>query len=316
MRLRMIRRIVDVLLEDLEVNQVASGSNYGLEGLEAAIAAVRQIKSTGVLQEETKAVLSVAEVVNAAQGALLFDSQSAHNFVKALSALQVRASILKEALSDFLGEEQEDLIALGLPEDIRLGGVADTMKRIEKLLEQAFVNPTVGGEVRFLDFDRGSPWLEIALGSTLAVNLLGLMMKLVHEHRAKKQEHETKLLMLQDLKLSVKAREEIALALENELKAVLDDGLNSLLTRVEAERGKKPEPEQRERFRFAVQELTELTERGLQVYPALLAPQETQLLFPDAARILTSVRALLPPSQEAEEIGHDRDSDDEIPNGT
>ncbi len=284
MRLRLIHSVLDAVTEDLSVRQVASGNNYRLEGLQSALAAVRQLRDTGVLQKEIQRVLSVTQVVAAGQDTLLFDSQTAHDFNSALGDLRGRAGLLKEVLSDFLGDEREDLVAFGLPADLNLGGIANTMKHLEKLLEQAFVNSTVGGEVRFLDFDRGSPWLEVGLGSTLAVNLLGMMMRLIHEHRARKQEHQAKQLMIQDLKISAEAREEMARALENELNSQMDEGLSGLLGKIKEDKDEEPEPEQRERFKFAIQELIALSERGLQVHPALLTPRETQLLFPDAAK--------------------------------
>jgi hypothetical protein len=247
MRLLKVRHILSNNVDKLRVSskQIPNSPNVTLSGFRAGLEAAIVIQNTGVLQQETKELLSIAEVRNSALKEIVVHRDTGTIFVSAMETLRTHAGIILNTFNEFLGKEEIDTINIKLPTARNLDDVAKTLSNLNLALEQSLVNTFVNGQVQLIGFDRGSNWLEIGLGSIVALQFLGGMVRLIYESRNKEIELEAKREMIRHLKLQNEVKEKVFEAVNKELEDHYAQSVDNLLSMAEI---RDPEPEYRKRL--------------------------------------------------------------------
>jgi hypothetical protein len=297
MRLRLIQKVLEATTNNLQVSSetIPGTNNFRVLGIQSVFSAVKKTEETGVLQTEVQRVLS-SIVFETSLDSLVVDHSSYSALTSSLSTLRERSISLFDALQDLIQDDSQETVSFKLPDSIKFDELSHLIEDLKKILEQSFVNEYINGKVDFQGFDRGSAWLELAVGSLLAVQILGGMVKFIQDFIDFQQKHKAKEIMLKDLDVQADARKQISEALKKELDLFADQGIQSLLQQAGVP---KDNNELKARFEYSIKTLSQWIERGLEVHPSLTAPPETQRLFPDAERILESMK-LLPGNADAD----------------
>jgi hypothetical protein len=290
MRLRLIQKVLEATVNNLQISVegVSGNSNLRVSGIQSVFSAVKKIEETGVLQTEVQQVLS-SIVFETNLDSLVIDHGNYSVLTTSLNTLRERSTSLFNALHDLIQDDSQETVSFKLPDLIKFDELSHLIEDLKKILEQSFVNEYIDGKVDFLGFDRGSAWMELAVGSLLAVQILGGMVKFIQDSIDFQQKHKAKEIMLKDLDVQADARKQISEALKKELDLFVDQGIQSLLQQAGVP---KDNNELKARFEYSIKTLSQWIERGLEVHPSLTAPPETQRLFPDAERILESMKLL------------------------
>jgi hypothetical protein len=290
MRLRLIKKILEATTNELHISeQVVGGVNsMKISGLLSTLNAVRQIEKTGVLKQEVQQILS-SDISLTSSDSLVVDGTTCHSFSNSIKILRERSNALFHALRDLMQDDFQEIVSFRLPESIQLDELTDLLQDLKRSLEQSLVNQYVNGEISLQGFDRGTAWIEIGLGSMLAVQVLGGMVKLIHDILEMRKKHEIHERTLQDLDLQLDLKTQVVETSKKQLDSFVSQEVNHLIREVGAQ---EDNHELGERFKYTIETLSKWMDRGLEVHPSLTSTPETQRLFPDAERILEAMKLL------------------------
>lgn len=291
MRLLEIRYVLSINLEKLHVdaNDIPGSPNINLTGFSAGVEAAKVIKKTGVLQKETKALLVIKEIANSALDEIVVTRKTATLFVSAMNELKSHTEIIYDTLEEFLKKGTKESVSIKLPISNDLEEIANTMSKLKLALEQSLVNPFVNGHIELIGFDRGSNWIDVGLGSLLALQFLGAMIRLIYESKNKEIELATKREMVRSVKIQNDLKEKFCEAIDKELEEYYSHRVDNLLSIAKID---KPEPEYPARLGHSLRLLSELVSKGLEVHPSLIAPKEEIDKFPDPKRLFEVFKSL------------------------
>src|SRR5712692_4414260 len=174
MRMREIAEVLEKSLPKLQVMTapISGSPNFTISRYAEAISAVRAVHETGVLQEETGAILEIKEVVSHTETEIVVGNNTFNRFNSALGQLRSKGALLLETLKATMLPEKPEQVSVKLPEETDLEDLASSLSQLHKALTQLVVNPYMKGSVHLIAFDRGSNWVEIYLGTLLAVQVL------------------------------------------------------------------------------------------------------------------------------------------------
>lgn len=287
-RLGMVREILQVQRSALTVSLVGqSGGTTQLRGLQACLRAVRIIQGTGVLQAETQHALKDTALANAVVDDVSVPSEAAQRFVKAVETIESRAGALVAALNDLVPKEDPFSVFLKLPEKPDLQSMGDLFERLETLLNQVLVVEGVGGAVKLGQFDVGSRWVQVLLGTALALEVLANVVKVAEGGVALRAKASANQLMIEELEMDLEAKRTTLSAITAQAERIEAEQLREVQTKAGVSDN---DHEYFERLRFVVGELRELQKDGLEVHPSLTAPIAIRLDFPAIVPLLEPLK--------------------------
>jgi len=138
------------------------------------------------------------------------------------------------SFKEFLGTEVAESVVAKLPATMNIDEAAKTMSNLNLALEQALVNPSINGLIELIGFDRGSNWMEIGLGSMLALQFLAGMIRLIYDSRNKEIELEAKREMIRHIKVQNDVKEKVLEAVNAELAEHYAQSVDNLLSTSES----------------------------------------------------------------------------------
>ena len=299
MRLRQIQRVLRSALPRLKFgqSQVSGTANFRVEHLRDVLDAVRAIRETGMFQSDTETILTTDVIVQHAEDSFIVTSETFNRINTALHQIRAQGTVLLEALDANLEDELPAVVAVRIPDATDLDTVADALREVKAALQQLLLNDYVEGEVRLESFDRGSNWLEIALGSVTAVSILGAVLRMIMDTRLKEAEIATRWAGVETMKINNEALTSIKEALAAELEEFKADRLNQVAETAGIPRS---EHETRERVKFAASLLSDLIARGSEFVPSSKASDEVRDAFPLPAQLTGLIKELPGPRKEIE----------------
>jgi hypothetical protein len=296
MRLREIAELLRETLPTMTYSSAPVGNNRWVTDYRGAVAGARRLQAAGVLKNDTTAMLSIREISDHVEDRITVSVDANNKFESAINRVKNRGTVLLETLDEMLEEEKPEQVAIQLPPDeTTLASAAATMQELEMLLHQVVVNEYVQGEVRLVSFDRGTNWIEIYLGSTAAVGLIGAIVRLIYDIRLKNVDIATRREVFRSIKLENDLAAAAEKALEAELSALIDKGGTHA-----AKAGGIPSTnhDMLERIKFVVGALGDLVNRGARIVPSLAAPLEQKSEFPEPKQIAAAMQQLTAPKKQ------------------
>lgn len=306
MRLQVIRKILELYKDDLNVRTVAQGTtNYRVFDIQNAINTVKEIEKTGVLKQEIQAIKDLPAIYETPLDSIVIDNSTTNQINASFTNIRNQANTLFQALTDFMEEETEDTVLFKIPERNNLKEISDILEHLQLALEQLLVNDYINGKVEFAGFQSGSSWIKILVGSTLALSFLGGIVDLVFNFRNDQLNFEAKEKMIEDLDIQLAAKNEALDAIRKEKEVLFNSYLQSLKESADI----PDDNEFNERIKYSINQLQELMDAGLEVHPSLESSPDIRQKFPDALEI--SKTLMLLPSAGDEEVEDEELEDEE-----
>lgn len=187
-----------------------------------------------------------------------------------------------EVLKNTVPEEDLNSINIKLPPVNDFDELSKVSRDIHISLTQILYNDEIKGETKIVSVENGSIWLNVFVGSALAVGIIGSLVwssAVIY-----KKILEAKLLEEQIRGLNVKNE-----SLEDILKAQKIE--TSLMIQAEAEHINSEHfqenlPENIEKIKNSITNFAELIGKGAEIHPSLVAPESVSNLFPDPTKII------------------------------
>jgi|HubBroStandDraft_2_1064218.scaffolds.fasta_scaffold291954_1 hypothetical protein len=153
---------------------------------------------------------------------------------------------------------------------------------LQLLLEQTILDPKIRGKMEIRSIDKGSIWLHLYVGSIQAVGFVGSLAWSAAVVYKKFQEGRLVEQHVEALKIKNEALKQIQEAQERLLKDVVEAEAKHLEKEIF---GGEENPDRLERIKHAIRLMQELIEKGAEVHPALMAPENVKNLYPDFKKL-------------------------------
>lgn len=292
----LLSRIQKTLQENINKLNVKTEGVQGSHNLKftnyrAAIDATKNIKQTGILQQNAKQILN-SEIALSVEKSIIVSQNTGKAFQQSLSRLKTNAETILSFLDEFLEKPTENSILVKLPETNDIKKVSKILLDLNKALEQSLLIEELEAKIELVEFQKGSKWMVIALGSMFAFNFLAQMVRLIYEIRSKEIEIESKRQVIRTLRIQNEARqsaleafqEEIINNFEKEIKNEYSEGLDNIIKSAGVS---EVSSEYRSRLKLSIEILKDLIFSGLEIQPALLNNENNDHDgFPDPKQLM------------------------------
>lgn len=170
-------------------------------------------------------------------------------------------------------------ISIKLPNNNNIGQMGKVYSDLDKILNQVLSFPEINSNIKISNFDNGSFWLDIKLGSLAAVTLVSCLTysaSYIYMEKMKYKlieiEYEKAEIQKEHLKNLVDANKSLLdLYIKKEAKNLIENNYSD----------SKEDPEIMERVIFSIEKLSELIKEGTEIHPALEVSNEIKNEFPD-----------------------------------
>ncbi|WP_316826028.1 hypothetical protein [Pedobacter miscanthi] len=285
MKLKDIISTLESSVPDLLISQSAIQYN-GIQYIEVGNLvpirkAIRNIEKTDIASEIINR-LKETEIFDISGDGLRMKTADVNELISDLNNLSMIAQEISKSLTKVIGEPAENSIFIKLPEVRDFNDLSKAADSFQKILSQTIVNEEINGEINIKSVENGSIWLEVALGTTLAVAAIGSLAWAAAVVYKKFQEGRMLSQTVNAKKIQNKTKQDLGDA----LKVMLDYVVEAEAQHFCEEHYGQADPEKIERVKFTIKELMAEMDKGAEVHPALSAPENVKNLFPDMKNII------------------------------
>ncbi|HMK17678.1 MAG TPA: hypothetical protein VK492_05765 [Chitinophagaceae bacterium] len=280
MQLQAIKQVLDESIPNLKTtrqDQERQGNKYYLySNLDAFRKAVNKLKKANLF------IGLITQLENSDLFRIGGDQISIHSGVgnqieDNIARLKMVAENLNAALTDIVGPLKENTINIKLPQISDFQDLSLVSRDLQNVIGQVVINDHINGTVEITSVENGSIWIEVFLGSHLAVLLIARISKVANSIYQR---------ILENQILTGKARQSRLEGEINEQILIHESKMISLLIEVETkaiqnEFFKNDEPELTKRIEQSISTLKNLMVKGTEIHPALTAPKEMKSEFPN-----------------------------------
>ncbi|EGG93232.1 hypothetical protein IMCC1989_1544 [gamma proteobacterium IMCC1989] len=235
--------------------------------------------------------LSQSEIYSTSQDILYLERLQVRELYLAADYITTSASSLFKVLGKLLPDSSEDSINIKLPEPTDLDSLVKTMAIVQKSLSQVVLHNDIDGAVKINNWEHGSFWVELILGTQAAVALVSSIAWSAAVVCKKYKENEILEETIRSLKIKNESLDDVLNGQKEMTKTLIESEANQVVNQHYTEGG----PEQIRRVEASIKAFAKLIQEGAEVHPTLMAPEKVQNLFPNYNKIesITSRMKLL-----------------------
>lgn len=282
MRLREIQKkllnIVDILVVGSTQRLGPTPPQFQLSNILVANQGIRVLEEIGLFEKEIEG-LKTTDFYDSPNDVIIVNQQDNGKIIGLISEVKSAVVILLKALDQALGSSE-------LPGDSTVSIKFDKLKGFDDLelvitqLKKAIQIPLSeykeGGEIKIINFDSGSFWIDIMVPASSCVALIGsiawagaVIYKKWLEVYAFKQYVKGLEIQAEHLQvLADAAKKKIDLDIEAEARLIQNEFLTP------------GDNEQLNKLKMSIKESSKLIQKGVEIKPALTAPEKITNLFP------------------------------------
>ena len=282
MKIKELKRVFSELNQGLKIEFKENGnSNISyFSGLNDFRLAINKLEETELLKPEINAIRTSA-IFTTNNDTTALNLSEGRNLKIQIDNLINLVKSLNKTFEKLGGENIENSISIKLPEVKDFDDLSKFSSEFHKIFSQSIINDQINGQVRIDSVENGSIWLDIYLGSTAAVTLIGSLTWSAAVIYKKFKEGQ---LIEQHVK-SLKIKNDSLKEIQEKQKEVLDLMIESEAKSLYAENFEGDNNEQIERLKLSVKMLSGLIEKGAEIHPALNQPEKVSNLFPDMKKL-------------------------------
>ena len=277
-----LKNLIDRLIWEVENVPVAPGSanQIKITNLNSLRLVINNFHELGIL-EEYVSVLKSSPIFTTGNNEMNILNSEGQPIIRNLTTLKALSEHLLNTLTRTLPEENQNSINIKLPEVKDFDELSTVSREIHIALSQVLFNDDIKGETKIVSVENGSIWFNVFVGPTALSVVASLAWAAAVIY---KKIQEGKLLAQQVRSLSVKNE-----SLEDILKAQKAETelmINAEAAHINNEYFKNDMPENLERIKNSIKIFSELIDKGAEIHPALIAPENVSNLFPDTKNLL------------------------------
>lgn len=280
MRLRDMKQLLIANIDNLEFEYKAvNSSTIEIIGFQKTIKAVNNLKELNFLENEINNLSQLENIYydKSINDRIMVDTSSYNNFNNLINIIKNKCTATLEAFNQAIPDQQEYSISVRLPDYKNLDQLGKFFAKLNKSLEQSIVNDKIKGNITIQNFDSGSLWVELLLGSAFALKFVGALVHTAAVVRNKTYQYKILEQQARTLEIKNDTLEDLQKGLSKSIDVLVEAETKNLLNQEEIEY----KPEFLENMKFSVKTLAELINEGTQIHPSYLAEKEYTESFPD-----------------------------------
>lgn len=205
------------------------------------------------------------------------------SFLRFSEKIRELCTHLEEGMRLSVQELPSHSISVKLPDIVSLNQLSRFATNLDKILMQTVTHEQIGGAPRILNFDSGSLWIDISIGTHEGIKLLGGIAWAALAVRNKELASRKMIEELQEMQLDEEALSKVIETQKTYADQMVDHESQSLASQLI---GEDVSPEYVQRIRFAVKEMASLVHSGMEMRCKLTEGADVQKTFPDFAKAL------------------------------
>jgi hypothetical protein len=280
MRLREVLSIVQELKEEIVFPffQLSNGK-MRVNNYKQCIAKIDKLDKIGLIDDEMERLRELEFVYHDKSSSSFIDVDT--ETLKELRDIERLINKKIEAIIDVskisLPTEKAESIDVKLPEFKTLSEASKFFNDLNKALEIAVVNKDINGKVELQNFESGSLWVSIYLGTSTAVSLIGSLVKTALNLKGKYYETEKLKSAARSMDVVLDMQEKLLEAIDKELENAYKTQATELLAQSPIQ---DDSPEFTTKFVHVVSTFADLIYRGAEIHASLTASKEDRETFP------------------------------------
>jgi hypothetical protein len=255
-----------------------------IKNLDKARAAIARLDTAPELHAALQSLLN-SSIFGTTRDEFMLASSEYGELQAATARLIILISGLREALKSHASPGDERAIVIRLPDPNDFADALQILEQFRKAIEQVIVNEKIKGELKLLGWEIGSFWVDLYLGSPLAVIVIGSVAWAAAVVRKKIMEGSIIERKVKGLDIANEALQALQEGLKKEVDQLLDSESRAIYDKHFGT--ETVDEEQIKRIRFSIRMFSDLIGRGAEIHPSLYAPEEAKNVFPDIAKLST-----------------------------
>lgn len=294
MRLQYLKSILERVLPLVHVKveaTVINGHQFAkISDFEDLKMAVSILDPFGLFQREV-GFLSTSPIIEFTNvNSFTTDWSIGVNIQNYTEAIWQKISDFLELIKDSVPETDENsvFIKIGAVRDLK--DLAREANNFNKIFEQLILDPEINGTIEINSVDNGSIWIEVSLGITKAVAIIGAVS---YSAALLFREYQNGLIMA-ETRRAKKITNDRLQKLNQAHDTLIDELVENEAEKIESEFFSANSNERLERIKNTIRLISDEYKKGAEIQASLKAPKEIQNNFPDMKNLLT----LLPRTKE------------------
>lgn len=280
--LKIIKQQLQNILNRLkwDSKSMAAGAQMQISGLTNIRSVVNDLENLKLF-EDIISVLGSSAIFTTVNDQMTLQSQEGREIVSYLTLLKTLSENFLDVLINTVPEEDINSINIKLPPVNDFDELSKVSREIHLGLTQVIFNEEINGQTKIVSVENGSIWLNVFVGATAVTVIASLVWASAVIY---KKILEGKLLAEQVRGLKVKndSLEDILSAQKAETELMI----TAEAEHITSEHFKENIPENIERIKNSIIIFADLIEKGAEIHPALVAPENVNNLFPDPTKLI------------------------------
>lgn len=293
MRLREMKKSLESNIENLnivvETANLSSGTVYHIKNCFNIIDTLFELEQFDFLRPYIQNIKSNTAIYNSRLSITTVDNSKYTEFVNQINLIKSASSAVINAINQVIPEQNELSISVKLPEINNLNELISFTEELNICLSQVILNPIINGSIRFQNFESGSNWFEIILGSLAAVKAIKEIVISAIDIKMRIMEIEKSKQNIRAISASTDIIETVCKELDKQVKELSNKKAESF---IESNAKDNKDKEYFERVSNSIKIMGELMVKGTEVHLALNAPKELKDSNLDFKTMLSDVKEL------------------------
>lgn len=282
MRLRIMKKIIEDSISKLGYSIQSVPGGIRIDNYIYAMNTLEELSRFNFLKTEIEAIKLISNVYYSRLPYVVIEQGIFNNFDALMERVKMKCATVIDAISEVLPKQNENSISIKIPEIRGIDELTKIVKDLDTILSQSLINEYFDAKVEVQNFDTGSNWIEIVVGTGLALNFVAGLAWSAAVIRKKLIEGDLMKQKVRSLEIGNEALNAIEQGLEKEIEILCDSEAKQLLLENNIS---DPKPEYTQRVKHSIKLLANLISKGAEIHPALNTPEESKNLFPDFAKL-------------------------------
>jgi len=280
MRLREIQKTLSEINLELESTQkvAANPPQFQLSNVIKVNYSIGLLEKIGLFKTQIND-LKTTSFYNSPNDVIIVTNQEHSKILGLLHTIQQSVALLLTALQQAVGSSQlagDTTVSIKFDKIEGFDDSESLIAQVKKVIQIPLSEFREGGEIKIINFDSGSFWIDIMLPASSCVTLVGsiawagaVIYKKWLEAYAFRQYVKGLEIQAEHLQvLADAAKKKIDLDIEAEARSIQNEFLTP------------GDNEQLNRLKLSIKESSKLIQKGVEIKPALTAPEKISNLFP------------------------------------
>ncbi|GHU55281.1 hypothetical protein FACS189442_2650 [Spirochaetia bacterium] len=274
---------LEYCLNTLNITSQNNGNGtFTINNVNIILKGISKINELEYLNPELQAVKSLDYFYNFTGENISLNANSNNGVVSSITSLKTKISGFIKMYRSIINEETELSLQIKLLEDNSLDFIGDELKLFDKIINQLLTHEKINGSYKFSSFDIGSSWVYIILDSVLSLSVIAGVVWSACVVRKKMLEGNFLLESVKQMQIKTESLKDLKDAQAKMLKELTEAEASNILTQNNLE---DTGNEYKKRVIYAISELNKMINKGVEIHPALMAPENVQNLFPDYSHL-------------------------------